>query len=389
MGAFVDIVFAGGVWILEDQRSKNGSFVNGKEVDRHALNDGDIVELGHTFLVFRAAARAADDWELPPHPSLATVNTDLAAGLSQLARIATSEVSVVLRGESGTGKEVMARAVHELSGRQGKLIAVNCGALVESLVQSELFGYRKGAFSGAEEDRKGLVRAAEGGTLFLDEIGDMPASAQAVLLRVLQENEVKPLGATDAIAVDVRVVSATHRDLDAMIDAGDFRADLFARLSGFEFSLKPLRARSEDLGLLTASLLRRELKQRADDVAFSPEAARAMFLHDWPLNVRQLEKCLARSVVLAGDDEVALEHLPRLVQESLTTAPDPTALPDRTAAPRTLSPEDEQARDQVIAALRRHNGNVSAVARDLAKDRKQIHRWIKRFGIDLDPFRNP
>jgi len=182
----------------------------------------------------------------------------------------------VIRGHSGTGKEVLARAVHELSGRRGRFVAVNCGGLVESLVQSELFGYRRGAFSGATEDRPGVIRTANAGTLFLDEIGDMPSSSQAVLLRVLQEREVKPLGATEPIAVDIRVMSATHCDLEGLIAAGDFRADLYARLSGFEFRLPPLGERREDIGLLTARLLERAVP--GVQLELSPDAARALFL---------------------------------------------------------------------------------------------------------------
>ncbi|MGZ3429051.1 MAG: sigma 54-interacting transcriptional regulator, partial [Polyangia bacterium] len=243
-----------GGWSIEDTRSTNGTFVNESRVERALLVDGDRIEIGHSFFVFRAELPV----DVPPPrrdlPGLCTHAPTLAARFAELERIAPSAVPVVILGESGTGKELMARAAHRLSGRKGPFVPVNCGALPTTLVQSELFGYKRGAFSGADEDRPGLVRSADRGTLFLDEIGDLPLASQAALLRVLQEGEVTPLGATRPIAIDVRVVAATHRDLDALVAAGQFRADLLARLGGWTLTLPPLRERLEDLGLLLAGL---------------------------------------------------------------------------------------------------------------------------------------
>ncbi|HWB74655.1 MAG TPA: sigma 54-interacting transcriptional regulator, partial [Nannocystaceae bacterium] len=288
----------GGFWLADDG-SKNGVLLNGERVDGALLVDGDWIEIGHTLLRYRLArfdASHSDDASTDAR-ALETMLPSIAARCRDLEDIARSTIPVMLLGETGTGKEVLARAVHRVSGRAGELIAVNCGALPASLLEGELFGYRKGAFSSAVADHPGLVRAADRGTLFLDEIGDLHPSSQAALLRVLQEREVTPLGDTRPVRVDIRVICATHRDLEARVAAGEFRADLFARLAGYAFAIPPLRERREDLGLIAAALLRRIAPD--GDVRFDPEAARALCRYDWPLNVRELEQCLARAVVLA------------------------------------------------------------------------------------------
>ena len=286
-----------------------------------------------------------------------------------------------MRGETGTGKELLARGAHELSGRSGAFVAVNCGALPTGLVESQLFGHVKGAFSGAVRDEPGFFRAADGGTLFLDEIADLPSASQAALLRALQEREVMPVGATRPAKVDLRVVAATHQPLEAMIERGGFRRDLLARLAGFTLELPPLRARRMDLGLLVASLLRRLAPDRADSVMLTPAAGQALFRHDWPLNTRELEQCLARALALAGDEPIDLHHLPATV-----TAP-------RGAAPAGPSPDarfserDARLRLELLEELARHQGNLADVARAMGKARMQVHRWCRRFGIDPNLYR--
>jgi transcriptional regulator with PAS, ATPase and Fis domain len=255
-------------------------------------------------------------------------------------------------------------------------VPVNCGALPENLVESELFGYKKGAFSGAQNDHPGLVKAADGGTLFLDEIGDLPASSQAALLRVLQEREVMPVGGTRAVAVDLRVVAATHRDLDEMVAEGQFRHDLFARLAGFRVTVPTLNERRSDLGLLIGAIHARLFPE--DHPGFDIDAARLLLRYPWPLNVRELEQALATAQVLAGAELIRAEHLPDSVR---------TGRPPGAPRPVVLNENDQKVRDQVVAALREHQGNVSAVARALDKDRKQIQRWIKRFGLDPGSYR--
>ncbi|MDC0746747.1 sigma 54-interacting transcriptional regulator [Polyangium mundeleinium] len=367
-------------WVLDDAKSKNGTFVNGIRTTRDELEDGDLIELGQTFFLYREALPCdpndppvLDRTALrPAAPGLATVLPQLHRVFERLVPIARSTISVILEGETGTGKEVMARALHALSGRPGDFVAVNCGALPKDLVEAELFGHKKGAFSGATEDRLGLVRSADRGTLFLDEIGDLPAPAQAALLRTLQEREVRPIGGTRSIAVDLRVIAATHRSLERMVAAGAFRADLWNRLAGHKVELPPLRARREDLGLLAGAILARLPPDQAARIQIHPRAARAMLRHDWPGNVRELEKCLGTAVVLAGEGGVVeLEHLPPAVQRAL----------------EGLTAEEAALRDELIALLKEQGGNITAVAKAMGKARMQVQRWLKRFGIDPTRFR--
>jgi transcriptional regulator with PAS, ATPase and Fis domain len=362
-------------WVLEDLGSKNGVRRNGELVTRAELADGDVLELGRTAWVFRAGQPRGAPFTASP-AALATWNGELARRFEALRRIAGSGVSVVLRGESGSGKELVARAVHALSGRPGPFIAVNCGALPDELVESELFGHRRGAFSGATEDRPGLVRAAHGGTLFLDEVGDLPLEAQPALLRVLQERQVVPVGGTAPVPVELRVVSATHRDLEGLAQQGLFREDLLARLSGYELVLPALRERREDLGLLVSSLLERLAPARTERVQLHVTAARALMLAPWRLNVRELEKALEAAVVLAGDGPVELAHLPEHVRTP-AAAPPPEVLDDADAARKA----------ELERLLAQHGGNISAVARELGKARMQIQRWLARYELDPRRFR--
>ncbi|MCE9579003.1 MAG: sigma 54-interacting transcriptional regulator [Deltaproteobacteria bacterium] len=366
---------------LVDRGSKNGTRIDGAEVTRRVLVDGDVIELGRTFFVYRAAlavaADALDEVSVRPEAAgdLATIEPGLAAALAALADVAASDAPIVVTGESGTGKELIARAVHARSGRTGALVAVNCGALPDALLEAELFGHRKGAFSGALADREGLVRAADRGTLFLDEIGDLPLAAQAALLRVLQEREVVPVGATAAIAVDFRVVAATHRDLPTMVARGEFREDLYARLAGFTMRLPPLRARRQDLGLIIGALIGRLAGAQAAAVRIDPAAALRLFAHPWPRNVRELEKCLGTALALAKGGPIRAAHV--------VLDPPVTAVEVAAGGRGT----DDELRARLVAALARHGGNVSAVARDLDTTRMQIHRWAKRFAIDLGAYR--
>jgi len=220
-----------------------------------------------------------------------------------------------------------------------------------------------------------LIRGADKGTLFLDEIGDLPLPSQAALLRVLQEHEVRPVGAARPIPVDLRVVAATHRSLDRMATAGEFRADLLARLAGHRFDLPPLRARREDLGLLVGALLERLAPEQAATITLHPRAASALLQHAWRGNVRELERCLGSALVLAGSGPVELEHLPEAVQRSLGGM----------AAVRES--EDAERREQILALMRAHGGNVTAVAKQMGKARMQVQRWLKRYAINPTSFR--
>jgi transcriptional regulator with PAS, ATPase and Fis domain len=367
----------GEAWLAEDSGSTNGTLVNGVPILEREIVDGDAVEMGHTHLLFRATAPEAS--AAPPHPALATWCAGLAAELANLPAISRSQLPVVIGGETGTGKEVLARAIHELSGRRGAFLAVNCAAIAPALLESELFGHRKGAFSGAVESRPGLVRAADGGTLLLDEVAELSPAAQAALLRVLQEGEVLAVGSTEPAQVQVRVLAATHVDLEEAVEVQRFRADLYARIAGFTLRLPPLRRRREDIGLLVAALLK---KHRGEGATFAPEAGRALVGHRWPLNIRELEQCLASALVLAGTGCIELAHLPEGIRAPVARAP---AIPG--LRPRKLSPEDLRHRDQLTALLREHDGNVAAVARVLGKARMQVHRWVKRFDLSLADYR--
>ncbi len=373
---------------VEDAGSTNGTLVGGAAVQRHALADGEVLELGYTLFLYRADAPDPPDPTpcvaasslAAPHAVLVTLCPDLERQLAVLPQVAAAGVSVIVGGESGTGKGLLARALHELSGRSGRFVPVNCGALPETIVETELFGYKKGAFSGAAEDRPGLVRSADGGTLFLDEIADLPLEIQAAFLRVLQEREVVPVGATRPVEVDLRVVSATHGDLPRLSREGRFRADLLARIAGLELLLPPLRQRREDLGLLIGALLKRVAPRRR--VTFERAAARALAAYAWPLNVRELEQCLAGAVALAGDAPIGVPHLPAHV-----TAAARSSLPPRVAAASSSSSSVDPVREALVAALEAHRGNVSAVAREMGKARMQVQRWMARYGIDPEQYR--
>ncbi|MGV3622377.1 MAG: sigma 54-interacting transcriptional regulator [Archangium sp.] len=360
-------------WVIEDTKSKNGVRVNGALIQRAELQDGDVIELGRTFFVLRVDQPWAADVTSDAVP---TLSPSLAEKFDELAKLAKSNVTVAITGPTGSGKEVLAKTLHQLSARSGPFVAVNCGALPDELVESELFGNKKGAFSGAIEERKGLVRAAHGGTLLLDEVGDLPLETQPALLRVLQERVVVPVGGTTPLPVDVRVISATHRSLEQLVGQGAFRDDLRARLGGYEIALPALEARREDLGLLIAALTKRLSPQRAPTVQFSIAAARALFAWDWPRNVRELEKVLDRALVLSGSGPIEPEHLP----------PELLKPPPKRSSDADPDDVDDGRKTELENLLRQHNGNVSAVARAMGKARMQIQRWLKRYQLDPRDF---
>ena len=378
-----------GSWMVEDRKSKNGTLIDGESISRSAVGDGAILELGHTFFLFHEEPTADGPDELrgeelkPLSSGLATFSPALAAQFERVGLVARSESSVVLQGETGTGKEVVARAIHQVSARPGPFVAVNCGAIPETLVESELFGHRKGTFTGAEE-HPGLVRSSDRGTLLLDEIGDLPLPAQAALLRVLQEKEVQAVGSVRPVKVDLRVVAATHRDLAKLTSEEKFRSDLLARLSGFTFHLPPLRERRHDLGLLIAAILRRDAGNGTREISFSAEAARALFLHEWPHNVRELEKCLLHAVVLSKHGKIDLEHLPEDIGAP-SEGPPSAQPPDAPAEP--LDDDDRKRCDELVAQLRAHHGNVTETARAMGKARTQVQRWLRRYGLNPLSFR--
>jgi DNA-binding NtrC family response regulator len=373
-------------WRVRDAGSKNGIFVNGAPVAEAPLRDRDVLEVGGTMFVFRDQAwRAPDaDVELALEPGATgpwtTMSLPLTGLFGELAKIAATTAPLLIRGASGTGKDVMARAVHERSGRVGPFVAVNCGAIPESLVESQLFGHRRGAFSGADRDYPGLIRTADRGTLFLDEVAELPASAQAALLRALQEGEVLPVGATRPVAVDARLVAATHQDLAQMVEDGAFRQDLYARVRGFDLELPALADRREDLGLLIATVLRRIAGERAPATKFARSAARALFNYDYPMNVRELEHALRAAHALTAD-EIELEHLPATMHIAAANRV------VRAASERRPAPIPDDRRQAIERELRLAAGNISAAARALGLSRVHLHRLLAKLGIDPSDFR--
>jgi transcriptional regulator with PAS, ATPase and Fis domain len=282
------------------------------------------------------------------------------------ARVARSTISVLILGESGTGKEIVAHEIHRVSGRRGPFVAVNVAALPATLAEAELFGHARGAFTGADRDRKGLVEESSGGTLFLDEIGDLPFALQGKLLRVLQENEVRRLGETAVRRVNLRVVAATHRPLKAMAEAAAFRADLYFRLAGLELEVPPLRRRPRDfVRFVDAGLASRATLTR--------EASSALRAWPWPGNVRELNAALEAAVALAPGRVIGLDHLPRALRERSAGAPAVRSYRDAVNAARVGAIE---------GALLETKGNRTRAARQLGISRQSLLYEMKKLRIE-------
>jgi two-component system response regulator HydG len=308
--------------------------------------------------------------------------------------VAYSAATVLVTGESGTGKELVARALHARSPRRAHpFVALNCGALTETLLESELFGHVKGAFTGAQRDQKGLFDAADGGTIFLDEIGDIPPPTQVRLLRVLQEGEIKRVGSADSVRVDVRVIAATHRDLPKLVKAGKFREDLFYRLNVINIPLPPLRERVEDVPLLAHHFLRRYAERLSKKVrAVAPEALELLSGYRWPGNVRELENAIERAVVLCRGDTVLPQDLPPAVTGR--TAPlvreGPTSGDEAAWLTLSYAAAKEQAlrrfeKGYVDALMKACDNNISAAARKAGMDRSNFKRVLRKYRTDVEP----
>jgi len=299
--------------------------------------------------------------------------------LAEARLVAASDASVLIRGDSGTGKELLAQALHQASRRVGRpFIAVNCSAIPETLLESELFGHVKGAFTGATKDRAGLFQAADGGTLFLDEIGDMPAALQVKLLRVLQERAVRPVGANRSTPIDVRVLSATHRDLDALLADGSFREDLFYRLNVVTLRLPTLADRREDIPLLAQHFLTTLAARHGKALnGFAPDALRALAAAAWPGNVRQLHNVVEQVCALSTTPLIPLT----LVQRALRTPG--VAVLSYAEARRRFE------RDYLVGLLKLTDGNVADAARLAERNRTEFYRLLQKHDLGPERFRDP
>ncbi|MGD8862073.1 MAG: sigma 54-interacting transcriptional regulator [Myxococcales bacterium] len=380
---------AEGGYTIRDLDSRNGTYVNGRRLEPNVpcpLEDGDVVRMGSALLLLQfldaeACRRLLEHAPIDAGPIVGDSHAMMA--VRDAIRRAPRGSPTLILGETGVGKELVARAVHEHSGREGPFVPVNCSALPDNLVESELFGHVRGAFTGAEA-RKGLFVEAERGTLLLDEIGELELDLQAKLLRALAVGEIRPVGADRPRIVDVAVVAATHVDLEQAVEDGRFRKDLYARLLSHVIRVPPLRARKEDVLPLARHFL-----GRGPGPCFTPDAAEALLVHDWPYNVRELEQLLSPVAGALGEDAlVELRDLPPRLHEPLADRLE--AVPTATSVPVELLGIRRDARptaDELRAVARAHDGNVAQVAAFFGKDRRQIYRWADAHGIDLQAFR--
>jgi two-component system response regulator HydG len=294
-------------------------------------------------------------------------------------RVGASDVSVLLEGETGTGKELVARALHAAGARRdGPFVALNCGAIQANLLESELFGHVRGAFTGANISRVGLLVKASGGTLLLDEIGDMPLEMQTKLLRAIQERTVRPVGSSDETSFDARIIAATHRDLEAEVAAKRFREDLFYRINVVTIQVPPLRARDGDvLRLATHFLQKFATKAGRGEMHLSPRVVAALLSYDWPGNVRELENCMERAVALARLSYVSMEDLPEKI-----VARRPTPFAVAAESSEEILTLDEVDRRYIARAVALLDGNKSRAADMLGVDRRTLYRRLEKYEAD-------
>jgi two-component system, NtrC family, response regulator len=292
-----------------------------------------------------------------------------------IQRVAKSDATVLIEGESGTGKELIARAIHAKGARRdGPFVPINCGAIPETLLESELFGHERGAFTGAHVQRKGKFEMADGGTLFLDEIGELPLLLQVKILRFLQDRTVERIGGRQPIAVDAQVIAATNRDLQAQLERGQFREDLYYRISVVRVQVPPLRERGEDVVLLANTFLERAARAHRRRLRFSPDALQALMAYGWPGNVRELENKVSRAVIMARGRVIEPEDL-----DLTSTGP---------ARPASLrEARDQVERQTLVEVLTKHRGNVSRAARELKVSRPTLHGLLDKHGLSAKDFR--
>lgn len=366
---------------VEDLDSRNGTMVNGALITQADLSLGDVVGVGPVLLLVKMLR--VEHWSRL-HPRLVGISAPIQEALARIDRVARRTMTVLVLGEPGVGKELIAQELHQCSGRSGELIAVNCAGLADGVVQSELFGHVRGAFSGAERRRPGLIEQAQRGTLFLDEIGDASPMLQGSLLRLLQQREYRPVGSDRLLKADVRFVAATNRNLEAEVEAGRFRADLLSRLSRFIIPLPPLRERPEDILPLANHFIRR---LAGKNLALTQSLAIAMLRQPWPGNVRTLEGTIERLVMEHEGDSAVLALPTWLSTPPTQTTTPPTPAPATSAAAPRRRASVEMTRDTLRDAILRHDGNITALASELGIGRNTLYRWMRRHNLDLEALR--
>jgi len=372
------LTLEGGRCVVRDLNSRNGVFVGEQKIREGEIRPGTVLRLGQTALYLESAERHGEDAEATGALARSFIGVSRSARQVRdvMTRLAATDAPVLVLGETGTGKEVVTRGIHALGARADRpLVVINCGALSRGLIESELFGHERGAFTGAIAQKVGAFETAHGGTLFLDEIGELPLELQPQLLRVLETGEVRRVGSMEPFRVDVRILAATNRQLEREVAAGRFREDLFHRLHVLTLDLPPLRGRPEDIEALADHFLR-AFAPPGHSLALTPEARALLARHLWPGNVRELRNTLQRAALLRRSEVI--------VAEEITFTPSTLATRVQTESAtsgRTLAVIE---RDAIVTELRRHQGSKKEAAAALGVARSTIHRKIDELRIDVD-----
>ncbi|MCJ8276126.1 MAG: sigma 54-dependent Fis family transcriptional regulator [Bdellovibrionales bacterium] len=357
-------------YLLRDLQSRNGTYLNGTSVVEAYLSNNDKILIGESVFVFSKMDKKQN--------SMSSDNKDWNRELQRIPAIANTDFTVLVIGPSGSGKELISRWIHDNSPRQeGPYITINCSALSESLIESELFGHVRGAFTGATEDRKGAFEAARGGTLFLDEIGDLPLSLQPKLLRALENNEIRPVGSDRTIKTDVRIVAATHKNIKQRVIKGEFREDLYHRLNICRVSPPPLIDRMEDFD----SLIYKFAKDHR--VAFSFNAVEKLKNHLWPGNIRELKNLVVRAAAYFPGQRIELDHIPQIMDKELAEG----NVRLITNEEKELPPMKEIERELILQKLQKHFGNQRKAAEELQMPKSTFHDKLKVYKINPRHFK--
>lgn len=386
-----EITRSGVTYVLRDLKSTNGVFCNGNRVDEITLSEGDVLRMGEWIGVVTRCPSDQTSGQMP----VRAIATNLYGGadfervLEPARKIAKKNLPVIIVGETGTGKERIAQTIHRWSGRGGRFVGINCAALPETLAEGELFGYRKGAFTGADRENPGHFRSADKGTLLLDEINELSIPLQAKLLRVLEENEVQPLGESQAVPIDVRILCATQEDLPTAVSENKFRTDLYARLNGLKVIIPPLRERIGDVPGLFSRFIHIETDGRPPKVATG--LIEQLCLYDWPFNIRELQLLTRRLLALHGQEpELQRRHLPSEMLVGFGGENEARAKSDNETRVRT-DQENQEEFDlrALVIALRKHKGNVAKAAREVGISRQRAYRLMNSSSeINLQAYRH-